>query len=122
MKWFFSSWKKMSAEFGVKAILDAFLGALIFAIIVMGPVYIILVEVLIVYFYRVYTLAVLLIVATLFLDLLIHRLAKQALLKKKPDAEAPVGKVLFWQSVGWACLLFSFGMVVLFVLIPVWMV
>lgn len=122
MKRFFADWRQVTKEFGAKAILDALLGAFLFSTLVMGPIYVILVEVLIVYFYRVYTLAVLIVVAILFHDLLFHRLAKRALILKKPETQALVGRAIFWQSVAIAIVLLVLGLIVLLVMIPIWMV
>ncbi|NLF48207.1 MAG: hypothetical protein GX582_01005, partial [Acholeplasmataceae bacterium] len=57
MKQYFAGWRQIKAEYGVKAILDAFLGAFLLSTLVIAPIYFILIEVLIVYFVKVYTLA-----------------------------------------------------------------
>lgn len=115
-------WKNVYQEFGFKAVLDAFLGALVFSFLVMGPIYVILVEIMIVLFYKVITLALLLTIAVIFHNVLLHHLMRQALQLKRPEAESPYRKVLWVDMVILSGVFLVIGVLVLLVWIPMWIV
>ena len=122
MKQWILMWKNVYQEFGFKAVLDAFLGALVFSFLVMGPIYVILVEIMIVLFYKVITLALLLTIAVIFHNVLLHHLMRQALQLKRPEAESPYRKVLWVDMVILSGVFLVIGVLVLLVWIPMWIV
>mgnify|MGYP001004223848 CR=1 FL=1 len=122
MRKFIANWRELRQEFGIRSLLDAFLGAFIFGLIVMAPVYIILIQLLIVFMYKVNTMTILLIVATIFFNTLIYHLLKQALRAKKPEATMLVGKVLNPLLIADNMFLLVAGLIILFVFVPLWLV
>jgi len=122
MKKLFKEWIAYFHEYGWKRILDAFFGGFVFSSIVFVPVYVILSEVLIVYMYMVHTITILLIVAAMGHNVLWHHLTKQALFLKLPEAETKLRRLFFWSMVLTNLVILILGLVILFVLIPIWMV
>ncbi len=84
------SWKPLREEVGLKTVLDAFLGGFVYATLIFFPVFVILVELMVVYMYKRYTYVVLIIVALMFHQMLIHYFAKRALYLKKEDLKADI--------------------------------
>jgi len=122
MKKCIMEWKKYLAEFGFKKICDSLFGGFVFSSLVAVPIYVILVEVMIVYMYKVNTVTVLLIVAAMGHNILWHHLTKKALLLKKPATESNLKKLFFWSMVSSSVLILAIGLVILLVMIPIWMV
>lgn len=79
------SWKPLCKEIGLKSVLDAFLGGFVYATLIFFPIFAILVELMVVYMYKRYTYVVLIIVALMFHQMLMHHFAKRALYLKKKD-------------------------------------
>ncbi len=122
MKKCIAEWKKYIAEFGCKKICDSILGGFIFSSLIAVPIYVILVEVMIVFMYKVNTVTVLLIVAAMGHNILWHHLTKKALSLKNPEALSDLKKVFFWSMVSLNILILAIGLIILLVMIPVWMV
>lgn len=122
MKQLHAEWKKYKAEYGLKRIIDSIFGGFVFSSIVFVPVYVILVEVMIVYMYKVHTVTILLIIAVMGHNMLWHHLTKKALFLKMPEANANLKKLFFWSMGAFNVLILAIGLVILFVMIPIWMV
>ena len=122
MKTYFNNLKQLKERFQTKAIIDAVIGSFIFSSLVMIPVIIILVELMVVYMFKVRIFAILLIVAALFYNILFHRLLKKALVMKDKEAGELIGKVFNPPMLAISVLLLAIGLVILFVMIPIWLV
>ncbi|MBN2504118.1 MAG: hypothetical protein JXB20_02120 [Bacilli bacterium] len=122
MRKFFDELKHFYAEFGFKKAFDSCLGGFVFSSLVFVPVYVILGEVLIVYMYRVNTLTILLITAALGHNVLLHHLTKKALYLKMPDAKSDIHKLTLVSMIVTNIIALAIGLIILFVMIPSWMV
>lgn len=122
MKKCIAEWKKYVSEFGIKKICDSIFGGFVFSSLIAVPIYVILVELMIVFMYKVNTVTVLLIVAAMGHNILWHHLTKKALYLKKPTVESDLKTVFFWSMVSLNILILAIGLVILFVMIPIWMV
>jgi len=122
MKKYFDSVRQLKDHFTPKAIFDAFLGALVFSAIVMIPIYIILIQLMIVYMYKVRVFTILLIVATLFYNVLYHRLLKKALVLKNSESRTILNRIFNPLMVAMSAILLIIGLIILFVMVPIWLV
>ncbi len=122
MRSIFKEYKLLLKEFGVKKVLDSVLGGIVYSSLVFIPVYIVLAEILIVMMYRVNTLTILLIVAAMGHVVLLHHLTKNALYLKLPEARTNIGKLTLFSMAVINILVLVLGLVILFVMIPRWMV
>ena len=122
MKKYIASLKELKQSFSYKALFDACIGAFVFALIVMAPVFIVLIQLLVVFMYKVRTFTILLIVAALFFNIIYHRLFKQVLIKKNGETKAIVDKVTNPVMLVTTFVLLVLGLVILFVMIPIWLV
>jgi hypothetical protein len=122
MKKYLANIRRLKSEFGIKSIFDALLGAAVFSSLVLIPIYITLIQLLIVFMYKVKTFTILLIVATLFFNVLYHHLVKKALLAKMEDTSELVNCIFNPLMIIMNLILFAIGLVILFVMIPIWLV
>lgn len=113
---------KLSQEVSFKERLDALLGAFTYATLFFLPVFLILAEILIVYFYLLYPLVILLIFAFMLYVVVMTRLYQKALLLKKPDLQADMRKITFVNQIIINSIVLVIGLLILFVMIPYWMI
>jgi hypothetical protein len=114
-----ATFKALRSEFSVKAILDSFIGAFIFATILYAPVAIIMIELISVFMWLL-TLLVILIIITLFAYvLLIHYFWWKSLTLKKADATTDIKKLFMKTSIIANIFMLAIGLIFLFVMIPI---
>lgn len=119
MKKYLLKFTDLKAEFGWKAIIDALFAGVIYATIIFVPIYIILVEVAMVFMYRLYTFVVLITFAAMMNVFIINKLAMKTLYLKKPDAQSDIPKLMLFHAGFWMLLVLIIGLVFIFVLIPI---
>jgi hypothetical protein len=111
-------WQAFRAEFGIRALLDALLGAFLYATLLFIPVFLVLGELNIVFMYLKYPLFVLILVAEMGYVVVFHHLVKQALLLKKPDCVTHPGHLIRVSAIVWLAFSLVAGLVFLIILIP----
>ncbi len=112
------TWKELNTVFGFEDIFDAFLAALLYASLLLFPIFVILVQVITVYMFLLTWMVILIIMALILYALVIHRFWYRSLILKKPDATCDI-KTLFKRNLLIvSSILIVLGLIFLFVLIP----
>ncbi len=106
-------------EYGWNAILDSLFAGIVYGMIIFIPVYVILVEITMIYMYRLYTFVILIVFAAMFNVFVINKLACKALFLKKPDHTSNIHQVMMVNAGFWMSIVLILGLVFIFVLIPI---
>lgn len=113
-----TSWRPLVKEMGLKSVLDAFLGGFVYATLLFLPLFIILVELMVVYMVRRYTFVVLIMAALMFHQLVVHHFAKRALILKKADLKADVRPMFLFSEAVVALVYLVGGLLFICVFMP----
>ncbi|MBN2540197.1 MAG: hypothetical protein JXB08_01590 [Bacilli bacterium] len=114
-----ATWKSLRQEYSPRQIIDAFFGGFVFAILIIAPVILALVEFIMVYMYLL-TLSVILIIIALFAFVaLLHWFWRKSLLLKKADASTDIRKLFTKTTLITCAVILVLGLVFIFVMIPI---
>ena len=119
MKKILLNFSELKAEFGWKAIIDALFAGVVYGTIIFVPVYIILVEVAMIFMYRLYTFVILITFVAMVNVFIINKLAMKTLYLKKTDAQTDISKIMLVHAGFWMTIVLVIGLVFIFVLIPI---
>ncbi len=119
MKKMIEKWSELKTEFGIKAILDSLFAGVIYGTLIFVPVYIILVEIAMIFMYRLYTFVIIIIFIAMLNVFVINKLASKALFLKKPDAKSDIKNLMLIHSGFWMSIVLIIGLVFIFILIPI---
>ncbi len=111
-------WETVHREFGTRRLLDALLAGGVYGSLAFFPLFVILVELMILNLHRLYTFAVLLILAAMAYVYVVNLLAIYTLKLKKPDHESDVKGLLWIHTLVWLTITLLVGLLFLIVIIP----
>jgi len=114
-----NNWQSFKSEYGWKAILDSLFAGVVYGMLIFIPIYIILVEITMIYMYRLYTFVVLIIFAAMLNGWVINKLACKALVLKKPDHTSNPHFIMLVHAGFWMSVILILGLIFIFVLIPI---
>jgi hypothetical protein len=112
------SFKSLREEFSLDDIMDSFFGALLLAIILYLPIYLICFELITVYMYRLTLLVVLIIIALFGFIVLLHYFWKKSLKLKNTEIKTDINKLFLKNTLIINLVILILGLTFIFVLIP----
>ena len=119
MKNLLLKWKELKAEYGIKAILDALFAGIVYGLLIFVPIYIILVEIAMIFMYRLYPLVILITFSAMMNVFVINKLAAKTLRLKKPDYQSDIQSLMLAHSIFWMSVALIVGVVFIFIIIPI---
>jgi len=122
MQRYFSELKKLVSEYKPGRIADAIFAGFLFSTIIFVPVYLILTELMIVYVYLYYEITALFILAALGHMAIWHLLTKQSLARKIPNSGCDLNFLFFSSMLFFGLVIIVIGLLIIFVMLPIWMV
>jgi|GEM_PF-1278373 len=111
-------WESVRTEFGIRALLDALCAGCVYATLAFFPLFLVLVELMLLAMHRLYTFTVLLILAALAFVYVANRLAAYALKLKRPAHESDAAGLFRLHAYAWMTVVLVVGLLFLIVFIP----
>ena len=115
----FKTWKQIRKEFGMKSYFDAFLGSIVYTLFVLIPVVLIYVQVISMYYHRLYMIAILMTLTISGIFVLQLWLWKKALVLKRPEFKEKDFPVINRQMIINAVIVLIIGIAVIVFMIPI---
>lgn len=119
MKQLILKWKELKAEYSLKAIIDSLLAGIVYGILIFVPIYIILVEIAMIFMYQLYTFVVIITFTAMLNVYIINKLASKALVLKKPDHTSNIRSLMIAHSIFWMSIVLIIGILFITIIIPI---
>lgn len=113
------SFKSLKTEFNPEEISDAFFGAILLTTIIYIPIYLICFQLITVYMYRLTLLVGLIIIALFGYIALLHYFWSKSLKLKNKEIKTDIDKLFFRSTLIVNSVILVFGLIFIFVLIPI---
>jgi len=115
----FRTWKQLRDNFGVKSYVDAFLGSLMYTLFVIIPVILIYIQVMSMYYHRLYVIAFLMTITCSGIAVFQLWLWKKAFMLKRPELTAKDFPVIDKQMIINAIIVFLIGVIIILLVVPI---
>ncbi|PKL01601.1 MAG: hypothetical protein CVV56_01045 [Tenericutes bacterium HGW-Tenericutes-1] len=119
MKNLLLKWKDLKAEYGLNAIIDALFGGILYGLLIFVPVYIILVEIAMIFMYQLYTFVVIITFTAMFNVFIINKLTLKALQLKKPEHTSDIRSIMIAHAIFWMSIVLIIGIIFITIIIPI---
>jgi len=118
MNKYIKTWKDIKKVFGIKEVLDALFGSLLYALLVLTPSVLIFMQVVSMYYHLLSLWVILLVIVIILISALQLKLWQKALDLKKPDHELPLNRVFNLQIIIHGIIIIIIGLLFLIFFIP----
>lgn len=112
-------WKEFKSEYGMKAIFDSLFAGIIYGMLIFVPIYIILVEIAMIFMYQLYTFVVIITFTAMLNVFIINKLVSKALQLKKPEHTSDIRTIMIANSIIWMSFVFIVGVIFITIIIPI---
>lgn len=115
---YIKAWRSLKQELGFKALIDSFLGSLMFVTFIIIPTLLIYFQIISMYYHRLNLLVFLLTLTVIGISIIQLKLWQKALLLKKPDLEVNIKLLFYKQMVIHGFIILTIGLLFIFIWIP----